>query len=83
MQCQHSVQQSTVKCSAVEHAERKERCVEHSNKEITFLFCLPGEASPVLNDLAAAHLCALLGCRHEHFIPKSKQIMIRLYLEVL
>lgn len=74
---------------AAEHSEmlccracwEQERSGEHSNKDITLWFCLLGETSPVLNDLVAAHLCALLGCRHEHVT--KVQIMIRLYLEVL
>lgn len=73
---------------AAEHSEmlccracwEGERCGDHSNKDIILWFCLPGEAPPVLNDLAAAHLCALLGCRHDHLT--KAQTMIRLYLDI-
>lgn len=56
-----------------------ERCGEHSNKDIILWFSSLGEAPPVLNDLAAENLCALLGCRHDH--STKVQIMIRLYLD--
>lgn len=74
---------------AAEHSEmlccracwEEERCVEHHYKDIILCFCLPGEASPVLNDLSAVYLCALLECRYEHFT--KVQIMIRLYSDML
>lgn len=59
----------------------QKRCGEHSKKDNTLWFCLPDETSAVLNDLAAVHLCALLGCRHEHVT--KVQIMIWLHLDML